>query len=203
MAENINTLKDKRKKFLKERRKLALGVKNRYKHPVQSGFVAKSVDKDTEFKPGTMIEFDYGSYKPPREVGGWHYDPKPRVLVISHSMEDNLHLLDGINVVYLSYYYLLSLYKITSNGKRYHAERLFDDIKRIAPHAIKRGYRRYIKTSMKKVNQYVYGHNFEQNPDGTFKKSNKRKQTFGLKSGPDHKVVFRQMRDSKGRFLPR
>lgn len=97
---------------------------------------------------GEILEFAYGKKQVIGEVGGWKNDPKPVLLVF---YDDNFKYIEGLNTNYLSDHYLMKLRQIIVRfpgvidkaGKQ-----LYKIVKRTAPYALAKGYRKYIRSSL-------------------------------------------------------
>lgn len=131
----------------------------RYKRPVPKGMVRQKVKMITEVATGEILEFNYGSRQKQGEVGGWKNDPKPVLLVF---YDDGEGYVEGINTNYLSDHYLRKLKQIlrkfpgiTQQPKeKKMGEKLYNVVKATAPYAVKKGYRKYIRQSIR--NSYLY-----------------------------------------------
>lgn len=103
---------------------------------------------------GEILEFVYGKKQVYGEVGGWKNDPKPVLLVF---YDDNFEYIEGLNTNYLSDYYLMKLRQIIVRfpgvidraGKQ-----LYKIVKRTAPYALGKGYRKYIRSSLRSA--FIY-----------------------------------------------
>jgi hypothetical protein len=109
-----------------------------------------------------MFEFIYGNKQMPGQVGGWKNDPRPVVLVF---MDDGQYYIEGINTNYLSDHYMKKIRQIMSRFPGVNQDNLLNITKRVAPYAIKKGYRKYIRSSLRDVYIYVYKDDFEREVD--------------------------------------
>lgn len=142
-----------KKKATKKKRPV---VPIRYKRNAPPGTVKQEtsmVDRK-QYTTGTLLEFKYGGGSRPQkqgEVGRWKNDPKPVLLVF---YDDGHKYIEGINTNYLSGWYLKKLRVIMKRFPGLDGEDLYKIFKRTALFAIKKGYRKYIRTSL--LNTYVY-----------------------------------------------
>jgi len=113
--------------------------------------VELSLIGNKEIKTGTLLEFSYGKQQKPGKVGGWKNDPKPKLLVF---YDDGVDYIEGLNTNYLSDYYIRKLKQILMRFPGIEGEQLYDIIKRTASYAIAKGYRKYIRSSVR--NEYVF-----------------------------------------------
>lgn len=121
---------------------------------VPRNFIKQGERLAEKFPTGTILEFQYGKKQVYGEVGGWKNDPKPVLLIF---YDDNFNYIEGLNTNYLSDHYLLKLRQIIVRfpgvidkaGKQ-----LYKIVKRTAPFALAKGYRKYIRTSLR--NAFTY-----------------------------------------------
>ena len=117
----------------------------KYKHPTAKGFMIKKTTMTNPTQTGTLLEFKYGTKQKPGQVGGWKNDPRPSLLVF---YDDGAKYIEGINLHYLSYYYVLKLRKLMIMFPGINGKELYDVVKRSAAFAVKKGYRKYIRSSV-------------------------------------------------------
>jgi len=131
-----------------------------YKRLPPDGFIKVEQHMDKEIKLGTILEFQYGQKQKYGEVGGWKNDPIPQLLVIYdefHNTSDSIipHI-EGINLNYLSDYYVQRLKAIQMKFPGIDGEDFYRILKRTAEFAVKKGYRRYLRKSIKNPKIIVY-----------------------------------------------
>ena len=152
-------------RFSKKRKKPPV----RYRRPVPDGFMkAKTTLKDKRIKTGQLLEFKYGKKQKPGQVGGWKNDPRP-VLLVFH--DDRIRYIEGINTNYLSDYYLKKLRVIMRRFPGVDGEFLYNIFRRTARFALKKGYRKYIRSSFRDMYLYVYEDEIERTLDELAKDS--------------------------------
>ncbi len=111
---------------------------------------------------GTLLEFKYGSKQKPGVAGGWKNDPAPSLLVFH---DDGENYIEGINLHYLSYYYVKKMQAIIKRFPGLNGTELYSIVKRTAPFAIKKGYRKYIRASVNSPHKIEVGENLERERD--------------------------------------
>jgi hypothetical protein len=131
-----------------------------YKRPVPRGFKKQELKLVKEVKTGSIIEFVYGSKQKVGQVGGYKNDRRPVLLVF---YDDGKKYIEGLNTNYLSRYYLFKLNQIRkrfpgilvdkANNKT--GEMFYKIVKRTAPYAVGKGYRKYMRKSLKSTFLYV------------------------------------------------
>jgi len=126
----------------------------RYKHKLPAGMFIVQTDTLKTFKAGTLLEFNYGRKQKVGEVGGWKNDPRPSLLVF---LDDGDNYIEGINLNYLSEYYVRKLKIVLRKFPGIDGDDLYKILKRTASHALKKGYRKYVRSSMKKTSKLEYG----------------------------------------------
>jgi hypothetical protein len=99
-----------------------------------------------EVEFGSILEFSYGSKQKPGEKGGWKTDPKPSLLVFN---DDGSKYIEGLNVHYLSFYYVSTLLKLLVKYPGIDGLKFYNIVKSTAPGALSSGYRKYIRSSVK------------------------------------------------------
>lgn len=99
-----------------------------------------------EFKTGEIVHFTYGQRQEAGETGGWKNDPRPRLLVY---YDDGNKYIEGVNTNYLPTAYLVRLMKLLVSFPGIGGRELYSIVKRTAPEAHKKGYRKYFRTSMR------------------------------------------------------
>lgn len=157
MAKKVSKKKtDKRKDKRAERRRAkAKRPPIRYRRGVPKEMVKVEVSMiaNPEIETGTLLEFSYGVRQKvgSGKVGGWKHDPKP-VLLVFH--DDGDKYIEGLNTNYLSDYYIRKLKQILRRFPGVKGDELYRILKRTASYAIKKGYRKYIRSSLR--NEYVY-----------------------------------------------
>lgn len=126
----------------------------RYKRNM-ANMIRVEVDKEktSGFRTGMILEFSYGKKQKPGQVGGWKNDPKPRLLIFH---DDGDKYIEGLNTNYLSDYYLRKLRMILRKFPGIDGEELYSIIKRTAHFAIKKGYRKYLRSSVRNEYLFVY-----------------------------------------------
>jgi len=160
----------------------------RYRRSVPKGMVKIHLRiKNKKIKAGQLLEFKYGYKQKPGQVGGWKNDPRP-VILIFH--DDRKKYVEGINTNYLSNWYLKKIRQIMARFPGVDGEALYDIFTRTAKHAIKKGYRKYMRLSLRDIYLYVYKDEILQTINELQKQSlsdmgvsdrGKTKQTSGLK----------------------
>ena len=126
-----------------------------YRRQLPVNTVKQKLSLIGEVKTGQIIDFVYGIKQVPGQVGGWKNDNRPTLLVFH---DDKKKYIEGINVNYLSRYYLYKLRKITSRfpGIRIDGRIFYYVIKRTAKYAVKKGYRKYMRSSLRSTYLHVY-----------------------------------------------
>jgi hypothetical protein len=125
----------------------------RYKRPTPRGVVKEQVIlTPRKFNSGELIEFRYGLKQKPGQIGGWKNDPKPALLVF---YDDGHNYIEGVNTHYLSEYYLKKVIILPKIFPGIEGTEIYDVIKRTAPKVLAKGYRKYIRTSLKSIFRYV------------------------------------------------
>ena len=126
----------------------------RYRRPVPKGMVKVAVTlKDKKLKSGYIMEFKYGRKQKPGQVGGWKNDPRPVILLF---WDDKIKYVEGVNTNYLSEYYVKKIRQIMNRFPGVEGEQLYGIFKRTAKHALKKGYRKYIRANLRDQFIYVY-----------------------------------------------
>jgi len=126
----------------------------RYRRPVPLGMTKiKTTMKDKKLKSGYLLEFRYGRKQEEGQVGGWKNDPRP-VIILFH--DDKIKYVEGVNTNYLSEYYLKKVRQIMNRFPGIEGEQLYVIFKRTARYALKKGYRKYMRDSLRNVFIYVY-----------------------------------------------
>ena len=139
----------------------------RYRRPVPKGMVkVKLVIERRKIKTGSLIEFKYGRKQKPGQVGGWKNDPRP-VIFLFH--DHKIKYVEGINTNYLSEYYLKKVRQIMNRFPGVEGYILYNVFKRTAKHAVKKGYRKYMRDSLKDIYLYVYEDDLERTLDAIAK----------------------------------
>lgn len=123
----------------------------RYKRSMSNMVKVKTSLGGKRIKTGMLLEFSYGKRQTPGKVGGWKHDPIPRILVF---YDDGDRYVEGLNTNYLSDYYMRKLKTILSRFPGIDGDELYLILKRTAMYAIKKGYRKYLRSSIR--NEYVY-----------------------------------------------
>jgi len=118
----------------------------RYKRPLPKNMVKESISLTKPIETGNIIEFIYGTKQKPGQTGGWKNDPKPALLVF---YDDGVGYIEGINTNYLSDYYIRKVRMIRDIFPGISGEELYNVIKRSASYALKKGYRKYLRPSLK------------------------------------------------------
>lgn len=135
----------------------------RYRRPVPKGMVKVSVTlKDKKLKSGYIMEFKYGRKQKPGQVGGWKNDPRP-VILLFH--DDKIKYIEGVNTNYLSEYYVKKIRQIMNRFPGVDGELLYNIFKRTAKFALKKGYRKYMRASLKDMYLYVYENELQRTLD--------------------------------------
>ncbi len=141
-------------------------VRYRRQPPKNMSSVLVTMRKGMRFRIGILLEFSYGTKQNIGEVGGWKNDPKPRLLVF---YDDKQKYIEGLNTNYLSDYYIRKLNIIISkypglvSGEggdavdSANAKRFYAIIKKTAPFAIKKGYRKFLRKSIISPVVFMYG----------------------------------------------
>lgn len=94
---------------------------------------------------GILLEFHYGVPKPITEVGGWHNDPRPLLIVF---YDDHNDIIEGINTNYLTDDQLrkvldaIKLLPINLGESTLDGQLLYKHLKSLTPEALT-GYRKY------------------------------------------------------------
>ena len=143
----------------------------KYRRPIPKDMVKKSVSLVETFYPGTLLEFVYGHKQKPGQVGGWKNDRKP-VLLVFH--DDGHNYIEGLNTNYLSNYYIAKLKYILKIFPGIDGEQMYNIIKKTAAYAIKKGYRKYIRESLR--DRYVYLYKDEQAQELQIEEMNKERE---------------------------
>ena len=94
---------------------------------------------------GSILEFSYGAKQVRGERGGWKTDPKPSLLIFH---DDGSKHVEGLNTHYLSYYYIAKLLKLLRKYPGINGTKFYSIIKSTAPQALKKGYRKYLRSSI-------------------------------------------------------
>lgn len=126
-----------------------------YKRPVPRGVQRFRHKMLQEVKTASILEFVYGVKQKPGQVGGYKNDRRPVLLVF---YDDGKKYIEGINTNYLSRYYLIKMNLIVKKypGVAKDGKFFYKIVKRTAPWAVKKGYRKYIRSSLKDTFLYVY-----------------------------------------------
>lgn len=127
----------------------------RYLRPVPDGMTKITVSLIHTFEPGTILEFVYGEKQKPGQVGGWKNDRRPVLLIF---MDDGFRYIEGLNTNYLSPYYMKKLQLIQDRfpGFGKDGRMMYKIVWRTGRFAIQKGYRKYIRTSLRDRYIYVY-----------------------------------------------
>lgn len=125
----------------------------RYLRRIKPGYIREEVNLSSEVKTGTILEFTYGRKQKPGQVGGWKNDPKPKLLVF---YDDRLKYIEGVNTNYLSDWYLSRLNKILLKFPGINGEELYNIVKTSAKGVVEKGYRKYIRPSLKRPMKHIY-----------------------------------------------
>ncbi len=134
----------------------------RYKHPIGAGMLLNSTNMQDAHDTGTLLEFKYGTKQKPGQAGGWKNDPAPSLLVFH---DDGDQYIEGINLHYLSYYYVKRLQTLIRKFPGINGNELYLVVKRSAPYAVKKGYRKYIRASVNSPHKLELGENLERERD--------------------------------------
>lgn len=127
---------------------------------------------ENQIATGYLLEFNYGVKQMAGRVGGWKNDPRPVILVF---MDDKFNYIEGINTNYLSEYYMKKIREIMKRFPGVGGEMLYDIFKKTAKPAIK-GYRKYIRSSLRNVYMYVYADDVMREVDRMHKERQKRRE---------------------------
>lgn len=159
----MQQLKDVRGRFTSHFISLRKIPPVRYHRPTPEGMrkIKHTISHGVPVNTGYMMEFIYGEYEPVR-VGGWKNDSRPVIFVYG---DDSVRILEGINTNYLPDSYMIQMRKIMSRYPGVNQDTVYVLTKRIAPFAIKKGYRKYIRTSFRDVYIYVYENEFARELD--------------------------------------
>lgn len=125
-----------------------------YRRPIPNGMYRQVSSMYREIECGTILEFVYGKKQKPGQVGGWKNDRKPVLLVFYDNKVDGY--IEGINTNYLSMYYLKKLKQIMTRFPGVDGEELYTIMLRTARFAVNKGYRKYIRSSLKNVFTFEY-----------------------------------------------
>lgn len=154
-----------RREFVLEHRMAKKGKKPpvRYRRPVPKGMVKVAVTlKDKKLKTGYLMEFKYGRKQKPGQVGGWKNDPRP-VIMLFH--DDKIKYIEGVNLNYLSEWYVKKVRQIMNRFPGVDGEQLYNIFKRTAKFALKKGYRKYMRVSFRDMFLYVYENELQRTLD--------------------------------------
>jgi len=130
----------------------------RYKHPVAKGMLVQSTNMNDAHDTGTVLEFNYGNRQKKGQVGGWKNDPRPSLLIFH---DDGSKYLEGVNLNYLSYYYVKKLQALLKRFPGITGEELYLVVSKSASYALKKGYRKYLRPSVKSPHKLVMGESIE------------------------------------------
>lgn len=119
----------------------------KYNRPIP-GTIEEPTTLLEAFRTGEIVKFSYGKRQKMGEVGGWKHDPVPRLLVF---YDDGNKYIEGINTNYLPTKYLVVLMKLTVAFPGIDGVGLYNIVKKSASEAVKKGYRKYYRTSMHNV----------------------------------------------------
>lgn len=122
---------------------------------------------------GYLAEFGYGDHQMQGQIGGWKNDPRPIILTFS---DDGRMYVEGINTNYLPDVYMKRLLLLMRRFPGLGSVDLYDIFKRTAHQAIKSGYRKYIRRSMRDIYIYVYEDEFLREYDRQAKMNQKKDQ---------------------------
>ncbi len=125
----------------------------RYLRRIKPGYVREVVTLTEQLNTGDILEFQYGRKQKPGQVGGWKNDPKPKLLVF---YDDKIKYIEGINTNYLSDWYLMRLNNILKKYPGINGEELYDIVMRSTKGAVQKGYRKYIRASVKNPLKHIY-----------------------------------------------
>lgn len=141
----------------------------RYRRPTPKHIAKQVINMNEQLETGVVLEFTYGRKQKVGEVGGWKNDPRPTLLIF---YDDGQRYLEGVNTNYLSNYYLKKLYALKNKFPGINGEEFYDIVKRSAPYALKKGYRKYLRPSVKRPMKYVFDYIQPRNTKGQFIKEN-------------------------------
>ena len=127
-----------------------------YRRPVPRGMIKEGIKMLKPVETGIVLEFKYGFKKQmPGETGSYKNDPRPTLLVF---YDDGHKYVEGININYLSRYYLIKVRQIvrkfpgiTKDGRIF-----YKVIKMTASYAVKKGYRKYLRQSIREAFLHIY-----------------------------------------------
>jgi len=171
-ARAIMQLKDARGRFTNHMVAAGKNPPIRYHRSPPSGMrkIKYSIGMGTPVNTGYLMEFIYGEKQVYPQVGGWKHDQRPLLFVYG---DDGFRILEGINTNYLSESYMLKMKKIMDRFPGVDQDSIYNTTKRTAPYAIKKGYRKYIRTSFRDVYIYVYEDEFAREIDKIAKQNAK------------------------------
>lgn len=158
-SEAIMQLKDARGRFTNHfiaKRKIP-PIRYHRSTPPDMRKISYRVGKGIPVNTGYMMEFVYGEKQVYPQVGGWKTDQRPVLLVYN---DDGVRIIEGINTNYLSEHYMKKVRQIMSRFPGINQDGLYTITKRVAPYAIKKGYRKYIRQSLRDTFIYVYENEF-------------------------------------------
>lgn len=154
----------------------------RYRRPTPIGMKKIGIKLgNNSITAGYLLEFTYGFKQKEGEVGGWKNDPQPLIIVFN---DDQVRYVEGVNTNYLSEYYLKKVRNIMVRFPGINGEQLYNIFKRTARYAIKKGYRKYIRTSLNNIFVYVYEDEVMRTIDEIAKNKLERKEAGGRSRNP-------------------
>lgn len=158
-SQAIMQLRDARGRFTNHFVKRGKVPPIRYHRPTPPDMrkISYRVGKGIPVNTGYMMEFIYGEKQVYPQVGGWKTDQRPVLFVYN---DDGVRIIEGINTNYLSEYYMKKMRQIMSRFPGISQDSLYSITKRVAPYAIQKGYRKYIRQSLRDTFIYVYEDEF-------------------------------------------